>query len=90
MLKDLSAAQAEKKNLRAELEKYKECDPEVMESMKKEIVIARDAANRWTGKLWRSGVEVCVVCKVLIIYVIVSLHTKSTGKVNIFAVCGIK
>jgi hypothetical protein len=38
------------KRLQSELEKYKECDPEVMEQMKKEAIIAREAANRWTGE----------------------------------------
>ena len=33
----------------AELEKYRECDPEVMQQMKNETVVAKEAANRWTG-----------------------------------------
>lgn len=32
-----------------ELEKYRECDPAVLEQIKKESVVAMEAANRWTG-----------------------------------------
>lgn len=57
LLKELSIKQEEKKTLQTELEKYKECDPEVMEQMKKEAIIAREAANRWTGKHdWSFGI----------------------------------
>ena len=34
----------------ASLEKYRECDPEVMQQMKEETEMAREAANRWTGE----------------------------------------
>ena len=47
----LSTKQAEKTKLLEELERYKECDPEVMEQMKVEAVVAKEAANRWTG-IW--------------------------------------
>lgn len=50
-MEELERMRKEKEALVADVERYKECDPEVMEMMKKEIVIARDAANRWTGKL---------------------------------------
>ena len=49
----MSTGQAEKKELETELERYKECDPEVIEEMKKETKMAKEAANRWTGKLYR-------------------------------------
>lgn len=52
LLKDLGLKLLEKKRLLAELESYKECDPEVMEEMKRESVIAIEAANRWTGSLY--------------------------------------
>ena len=32
-----------------ELEKYKACDPEVVEEMRQQTRMAKDAANRWTG-----------------------------------------
>lgn len=50
LLQALGMKQAEKKSLLAELESYKECDPEVMEQMKHEAVVAKAAANRWTGQ----------------------------------------
>ena len=50
MLKELELKQNEKKRLLAELESYKECDPEVMEQMKRDVVVCKDSANRWTGK----------------------------------------
>ena len=50
ILAQLSAAQAEKRELEAELARYRECDPEVIDEMKKEIKVAKEAANRWTGK----------------------------------------
>ena len=50
VLSQLAKKEAEKKALECELEKYKECDPDVMEQMKTELVIAKDAANRWTGR----------------------------------------
>ena len=35
-----------------ELEKLKECDPEVLESKRKETTMAREAANRWTDNVF--------------------------------------
>ena len=49
MLAELSKLQSEKKKLLEELDRHKECDPEVMEQMKEDTVVAREAANRWTG-----------------------------------------
>ena len=49
LLKELSNAKAESERIEAELEKYRECDPEVMEQMKQDAITAKDAANRWTG-----------------------------------------
>lgn len=49
MLAALSKLQSDKKKLLEELERYKDCDPEVMEQMKEDAVIAREATNRWTG-----------------------------------------
>ena len=47
---DLAKKEAELHVLKTELEKYRECDPEVMEKMKEETQTAKEAANRWTGK----------------------------------------
>ncbi|XP_013418135.1 meiotic nuclear division protein 1 homolog isoform X2 [Lingula anatina] len=52
VLADLSRAQDERDKLRLEVDKYKECDPEVLEAMKKEALIAKEAANRWTDNIF--------------------------------------
>ncbi|XP_013406769.1 meiotic nuclear division protein 1 homolog [Lingula anatina] len=52
VLADLSRAEDERDKLRLEVDKYKECDPEVLEAMKKEALIAKEAANRWTDNIF--------------------------------------
>jgi len=49
VLSELSKLQSDKKKLLEELDRHKDCDPEVMEQMKEDTVVAREAANRWTG-----------------------------------------
>ena len=49
MLATLSKLQSDKKKLLEELDRHKDCDPEVIEQMKEDAVIAREATNRWTG-----------------------------------------
>jgi len=49
VLTTLSKLQSDKKKLLDELDRHKDCDPEVMEQMKEDAVVAREAANRWTG-----------------------------------------
>ena len=49
LLRDLAGRKQCKEKLLVELEKYKACDPEVMELMKQQTLTAKDAANRWTG-----------------------------------------
>ena len=49
MLAALSKLQSDKKKLLEELDRHKDCDPEVMEQMKEDAVVAKEAANRWTG-----------------------------------------
>jgi hypothetical protein len=41
--------QGEKTQMEAELERYRECDPDVIEELKQETKIAKEAGNRWTG-----------------------------------------
>jgi len=47
-------AQKEKlcKELEKELERYRECDPEVLENIQKETVMAKEGANRWTDNVF--------------------------------------
>lgn len=35
-----------------EIQKFRDCDPEVLEQMKKETLIATDAVNRWTDNVF--------------------------------------
>lgn len=49
LLTQLSNAQTEKSRLETELERYRECDPEVIAEVKQQTQVAKEAANRWTG-----------------------------------------
>ena len=51
VLEELEKRQTEKASIEAELEKFKECDPEVLEAVKKQMGQAKEAANRWTGQM---------------------------------------
>ena len=55
LLKQLDERKREKEELTKELEKYRECDPVVLEQVKKESVVAVEAANRWTGDGYSGG-----------------------------------
>jgi len=57
VLGTLGKLQSDKKKLLEELDRHKDCDPEVMEQMKEDTAVAREAANRWTGSV------LSVVCK---------------------------
>ncbi|XP_027722678.1 meiotic nuclear division protein 1 homolog isoform X2 [Vombatus ursinus] len=50
--KELASLQQQKEQLKAELEKYKECDPEVIEEIRQANKVAKDAANRWTDNIF--------------------------------------
>ncbi|XP_020849774.1 meiotic nuclear division protein 1 homolog isoform X1 [Phascolarctos cinereus] len=50
--KELASLQQKKEELKAELEKYKECDPEVIEEIRQANKVAKDAANRWTDNIF--------------------------------------
>ncbi|KAK3523245.1 hypothetical protein QTP86_025071 [Hemibagrus guttatus] len=50
--KELKSLREQRDALRAELEKYKECDPEVVEEMCKENVTAKEAVSRWTDNVF--------------------------------------
>ncbi|XP_029987064.1 meiotic nuclear division protein 1 homolog [Sphaeramia orbicularis] len=52
LLKELQTLRQEKTQLQSELEKYRECDPEVVEEMKKSNVIAKEAVSRWTDNIF--------------------------------------
>lgn len=50
VLEQLQQKQQRQAALEVEVQKYKDCDPEVMEEMQREAGVAKDAANRWTGE----------------------------------------
>ncbi|XP_052802451.1 meiotic nuclear division protein 1 homolog isoform X2 [Mya arenaria] len=52
ILTDLSAVESERSRLAGELERYRECDQEVVEEVKQNSQIAREAANRWTDNIF--------------------------------------
>lgn len=52
VLEDISSLKAEATRLTDEIQKYKDSDPEVLEQMKQQIQVAKDAANRWTDNLF--------------------------------------
>lgn len=51
VLAELNKKREELHQLEAELEKYRECDPEVVAQMREESKVAKEAANRWTGEV---------------------------------------
>ncbi|XP_018591262.1 meiotic nuclear division protein 1 homolog [Scleropages formosus] len=50
--KELLSLREERTRLRAELEAYRECDPEVVEEIRKSNVTAKDAVSRWTDNVF--------------------------------------
>ncbi|XP_074085208.1 meiotic nuclear division protein 1 homolog [Macrotis lagotis] len=50
--KELTSLRQQKEQLKTELEKYKECDPEVVEEIRQANKVAKDAANRWTDNIF--------------------------------------
>ncbi|XP_078067482.1 meiotic nuclear division protein 1 homolog [Mustelus asterias] len=52
MLKELEGLRQQRNQLKVELEKYQECDPEVIEQIRQNNKIAKDAANRWTDNVF--------------------------------------
>ncbi|CAL8271602.1 meiotic nuclear division protein 1 homolog [Gadus morhua] len=52
LLKELKVLKEEQVQLQAELEKYRECDPEVIEEMRKSNNMAKQAVDRWTDNIF--------------------------------------
>nr|XP_057922209.1 meiotic nuclear division protein 1 homolog [Doryrhamphus excisus] len=52
LLKELQVLKDERAQLQTELDKYKECDPEVVEEMRKSNLVAKDAVYRWTDNVF--------------------------------------
>jgi len=51
-LAQLASMQQERQALLTDIQKYRECDPEVMQTMKDETVTAHEAVNRWTDNIF--------------------------------------
>ncbi|KAL4223998.1 Meiotic nuclear division protein 1 [Mactra antiquata] len=52
ILTQLKEIQNENSRLENELERYRECDPEVIENIKVETKVAKESANRWTDNIF--------------------------------------
>ncbi len=48
----LIALKARREELQSELQKYRDCDPEVLDKMRRETKAAVDGANRWTDNIY--------------------------------------
>ncbi|XP_044286581.1 tripartite motif-containing protein 2 isoform X3 [Varanus komodoensis] len=51
LTKELTALRQKKDQLKGEIDKYKECDPDIIEEIRQANKVAKEAANRWTGAL---------------------------------------
>ncbi|XP_063064359.1 meiotic nuclear division protein 1 homolog [Engraulis encrasicolus] len=52
LLQQLNELKEQRTKLKSELEKYRECDPEVVEQMRQENVNAKEAVSRWTDNVF--------------------------------------
>ncbi|XP_015681215.1 meiotic nuclear division protein 1 homolog isoform X1 [Protobothrops mucrosquamatus] len=52
LIKEFSALQQKKDHLKTEVDKYKECDPDIIEEIRQANKIAKEAANRWTDNIF--------------------------------------
>ncbi|XP_069487399.1 meiotic nuclear division protein 1 homolog isoform X1 [Ambystoma mexicanum] len=52
LAKELAALRQQKEQLQSEVEKYKECDPDVVEEIRQANKIAKEAVNRWTDNIF--------------------------------------
>ncbi|XP_048775211.2 meiotic nuclear division protein 1 homolog [Ostrea edulis] len=52
IIQDLDGKKQEKASLLKEIDKYRECDPEVIEAVQKQTGEAKEAANRWTDNVF--------------------------------------
>lgn len=52
VLKELAENKAIIEDLKTKIEKYKDCDPEVLDQVRKQICVYKEAANRWTDNIF--------------------------------------
>ncbi len=48
-LQELQSLEEKRNRLKARLELLKDCDPDLLQQMKKDCVVSKEAINRWTG-----------------------------------------
>jgi len=51
-LQRLDELKAKKAALEAEVQKFKDCDPELIDQLRREIQLSKDSANRWTDNIF--------------------------------------
>ncbi|XP_033016518.1 meiotic nuclear division protein 1 homolog [Lacerta agilis] len=52
LIKELTALRQKRDQLKAEIDKYKECDPDIVEEIRQANKVAKEAANRWTDNIF--------------------------------------
>ena len=52
ILEELADLEKKTETLKAKIKKYEGCDPEELERLKKETMIAKEAVNRWTDNIY--------------------------------------
>ncbi|XP_014782807.1 meiotic nuclear division protein 1 homolog [Octopus bimaculoides] len=52
ILKELEKKKEENKRLISEVDCYQECDPDVIEGVKNQVVLAKETINRWTDNIF--------------------------------------
>ncbi|KAJ8262433.1 hypothetical protein GJAV_G00166420 [Gymnothorax javanicus] len=52
LLKQLQALREQRAQLKTEVDQYRDCDPEVLEEIRKSSVTAKEAVNRWTDNVF--------------------------------------
>ncbi|XP_011279916.2 meiotic nuclear division protein 1 homolog isoform X2 [Felis catus] len=52
LAKELSSLRDQREQLKAEVEEYRECDPQVVEEIRQANQVAKEAANRWTDNIF--------------------------------------
>jgi len=52
ILQNIDDLRAKKSKLEGEVQKFKDCDPELIDELKKEIETCKEATNRWTDNIY--------------------------------------
>ncbi|XP_061440559.1 meiotic nuclear division protein 1 homolog isoform X3 [Rhineura floridana] len=52
LTKEVTTLQKKKEQLKAEIDKYKECDPDIIEEVRQANKVSKEAANRWTDNIF--------------------------------------